>query len=307
MNIVRHILIFISLFILLTSCEKEYSAEPSEINKEPSDSVVLTVWSKSMCEDAGQIIIKVGDESAIITAPMQAQPQCRQPGTASFKLPKGNYAVIAICGNDTISYKVFAEDECSFLEVSYADKDYLPLTSSSYWDYVDKYDASRTHRFTAAAEELISGVSYTRYSSDFGRDCFFRKESGVYYQYRELGFQDFVEDPPSIEIVILKDKLAKGDKWETNPIQIKISGVIKDVKLVSTIVDRDYSDIINGVRYDNLIKVNTELLFAFEGGDRYAASGSSFNTIFGRGKGIVSYNDFDVNVEWQVSNLFVAP
>ena len=274
-----------------------------DINAEES---TLTVWTKEFCNENGSIEIIVENTSKHITGAMSVQPSCGAPESAVFSLTPGNYLLKAVCGNDTLNYNVSVEENCSFLEVE-LNNDYLPLGNASYWEYNNLNDVNVTQTLTADAEVDFNGNTYTRLTGTRGNFYYFRKLPHLYYQYRELSFQDFVSNPPSVELVILKDNLAKGQKWETDPLDIEISGVVQKIKLVSTIIDRDYSAVINGVQYNNLIKVNTELFFSPDNGNSYATSGSAFNTVFAKGKGIVSYNDMDIAIEWGIKNIFLSP
>jgi hypothetical protein len=308
MGKVRAYLMFL-LILLSGSCKKEYSQEGSPLPQNHPDSLAkntLTVWTKELCSVNSKIEIRIQNSSGFITAANAMQPSCGAAGTASFLLDTGNYIVEAICGNDTLVYQANVNGECSNLEVA-LNQDYLPLGKTSYWEYSNMHDQSVSQVFTAESDVVYNGNTYTKLSSTRGNDYYFRKVPHTYYQYRELSFQDFVSNPPFVELVILKDNLPKGGRWETEPLDVSISGVVRKIKMVSRIIDRDYSDIINGVEYQHLIKVNTELFFSPDDGNSYATSGSAYNTVFARGKGIVSYNDMDVAIEWGVKNIFLSP
>jgi len=276
------------------------------INQISSGKRSLTVWTKDLCNLNNSIEIVIGNQSRSITNASSGHPSCNDAGAANFSLDPGTYELMAVCGNDTLIYHVSLDTDCSFLEVNMND-DYLPLGITSFWEYGNLKDVNVTQTFTADGEVDFNGITYTRLTGTRGNFYYFRKLPHLYYQYRELSFQDFVSNPPSVEIIILKDNLLKGQKWETVPLDIEISGVVQKIKLVSTILDRDYSAVINGVQYINLIKVNTELFFSPDNGNGYATSGSAFNTVFAKGKGIVSYNDMDVAIEWGIKNIFLGP
>jgi hypothetical protein len=305
-DMVKMLTYLVLLTLLSSSCKKEYSKEGSPLPENNPVQNKLTVWTKELCSVSNKMEIRIQDFSGYITAASTSQPSCGAAGTASFSLNEGDYSVKAICGNDTLVYQVNVSGECSYVEVE-LNQDYLPLGKTSYWEYSDVHDQSVSQVFTAESDVVFNGNAYTKFSSSRGNDCYFRKVPHTYYQYRELSFQDFVSNPPLVELVILKDNLAKGGRWETEPLDVSISGVVRKIKLVSRIMDRDYSAIINGVEYQNLIRVNTELFFSPDDGNSYATSGSAYNTVFARGKGIVSYNDMDVAIEWGIKNIFLSP
>ena len=79
------------------------------------------------------------------------------------------------------------------------------------------------------------------------------------------------------------------------------------VKLVSTILRRDYSDNIAGVAYNDLIEVQTEIFFSSDGGATYQSSGSSYVTVFAKDIGIVYYDDIDRGIQWGAYASSVNP
>lgn len=285
------------------------------VQRKTSDQPVLTgqltVWSKAICFDGSPIEIQVADQTGNITEPLSGEPACNTAGTASFTLNTGIYTVIAICSNDTIRYDITIDESCTFLEVDFQHpplfEDYLPLTEASYWEYNDLADASVTQRITADGEEVHDGRLYTRMVSDLGDTMYFRKEQNIYYEFRQLNFQEFVDDPPSIEMVILHDDYDAGQSWETQGVDVILSGIGVKIKMVSRILRRDYDDTFNGTPYSDLIEVETEILFSSDDGNTYQSSGSSYRRVYAKGKGIVYYYDLDRTVEWGIYNIFLNP
>lgn len=279
----------------------------SAIVRKQSSKQTLTVWSKELCGDLSSgIEVWIDNSPQYITKAFSAQPSCGEAGAATFSLEPGNYTVNVVCGIDTIPYNVVLGSECQYLEVT-LNNDYLPLVQNSFWEYADLHDDAVTQTFTANSLVDFNGETYTQMDGSRGDIYYFRKNAHIYYQFRRLSFQEFVADAPFVELVILKDNLAKGQGWESDPIDLEINANVRKVKMISRIIDRDYSDLIHGVRYDNLIRVNTELFFSPDNGQSYATAGSQFNTVFAKGKGIVSYNDMDVTIEWGIKNLFLSP
>jgi hypothetical protein len=285
-------------------------SKTGHVNPPPTD-VQLTVWSKGICFDGSPIEIKVESQSGFITDAMPAEPECGA-SSAVFTLPSGAHTVVAICGNDTIQYNVNLTTACAKLEVDFAHPpivdDYLPLTIGSTWDYRDLAPGTSTsHRTTVLADTVIDGRLYTQVVSNLPDTFFYRKEDHIYYQYVTLDFNDFVQNPPSLEMVILHDDYQVNQTWETAPVDIVLSGIGVKVKLVSTVLRRDYSDNIAGIDYDNLIEVQTEILFSSDGGVTYQSSGSSYITVFAQDIGIVYYYDLDRAIEWGAYASSVNP
>jgi hypothetical protein len=158
-----------------------------------------------------------------------------------------------------------------------------------------------------ANDDVRDGRQYSRVITSLGDTFFFRKDQHDYYQYVTLDFQHSVDNPPSIEVVILHDNYEAGESWETPGEDIVLSGIGVKVKLVSTISRRDYSDTFNGVDYSDLIEVETEILFSADGGITYQPSGSSYTMVFAKGIGIVYYYDLDRDIEWGLKDYTINP
>lgn len=280
-------------------------------NEQPIFNGQLTVWAKQVCEDGGAIEIKINGQTASIADGLTAEPLCGAEGTAVFTLPTGTYTLEAICGADTLRYEVSIAGECTLLEIDFGNPpvldDYLPLVAGSYWGYTDMGNPANTQRITSDGQETIEGRMFTRMVSTIGDTFYYRKEQNVYFQYRTLDFQGFVNNPPSIEVPILYDNLDAGNTWETQPELIDLAGVPVTAKIVFTINRRDFQASFNGVNYSDLIEVNTEIFFSSDGGTNYQTSGVAYNTVFAKGKGIVYYYDIDRDVEWAINEVFLNP
>ncbi|HUQ65868.1 MAG TPA: hypothetical protein VM101_06925 [Flavitalea sp.] len=280
-------------------------------NPGPQPDVQLTVWAKEICFDGGPIEIKVGTQTGFISDAMLIEPECAAQGAASFTLPKGTYTVTAICGTDTLMYDVNLVTACTKLMVDFIRPpdvvDYLPLTIGSWWDYENLGSTTTKQRTIAVSDTVLDGRLYTMFISNLPDTFYYRKDDHVYYQYVTLDFNGFVQNPPSLEMVILHDDYQVNQTWETIPVDIILSGVGLKVKLVSTILRRDFSENIAGVDYDNLIDVQTEIFFSSDGGSSYQSSGSSYITTFAKGKGIVYYYDLDRAIEWGAFDVSIIP
>jgi hypothetical protein len=279
---------------------------------QPNGDVQLTVWSKGICFDGSSIEIKIEDQTGFISDASTFEPECGAQGMAVFTLAQGVHTVLAICGNDTLQYNVNLAGTCMKLEVDFTHPpivdDYLPLTIGSTWDFKDLAPgASISHRRTALSDTSLDGRLYTMVTSNLPDTSYYRKEDHIYYEYVTLDFNDFVQNPPSFEMVILHDDYQVNQTWETPPIDIVLSGIGVKVKLVSTILRRDYSDNIAGVDYNDLIEVQTEILFSTDGGATYQSTGNSYVTVFAKEIGIVYYQDLDRGTDWGAYATSVNP
>jgi hypothetical protein len=295
-----------------TIAEGKFTASISswEGEPEPVEEGVLTVWAKEICTDGEPIKISVAGQSGEIIDGLAQEPACGAVGAVSFTLPAGNHVVEAICGTDTLVYEVSIVGECNMLEVDFANPptgDYLPLGIGSYWNYNDIDDATRTQRITADAEEVLEGRRYTRFVSTLNDTFYYRKDQNAYYQYRVFDFENFIDNPPTVEVPILYDDRAAGATWETEPENITLSGIPVKAKLVFTITRRDFAASLNGVNYTDLIEVNTEIFFSSDGGASYQSSQVAYNTVFAKGNGIVYYYDIENDVEWIINQVVLVP
>ena len=294
-----------------TITDGNFSVPLSDFIPPPQQNGQLTVWATEICFDGGSIEIKINEQTGFISDAFIVEPDCGGQGAATFSLPYGLYTVTAICSDDTISYDVNVNSPCVKLKVDFVNppllQDYLPLTLGSYWDYNDLSNPATTHRATSVSDTVIDGRLYVMVTNTLPDTFYYRKEPNVYYEYRTLDFNQFVVNAPSVEMVILHDDYQEGQTWESAPIDIVLSGIAVKVKLVSTIARRDFSQVINGTQYDNLIEVQTEIYFSADGGSTYQSSGSSYITVFANGKGIVYYYDVERDIEWGVTGLVINP
>ena len=271
----------------------------------------LTVWAKEICFDGSSIEVKVKDQTGFISDAIPTEPTCGAQGAATFTLPQGIYTVTAICGLDTLNYTVNLNSACVNVLVDFVHppvvEDYLPLTVGSFWDYEDLTNGFVTQRNTVISDTVLDGRLYTMEINTLPDTAYYRKDQNIYYEYRTLDFNQYVSNPPSFEMVILHDDYQVNQSWETPPIDIVLSGIGVKVKLVSTLVQRDFTASINSTQYPNSIEVLTEIFFSSDGGITYQTSGSAYNTVFAKGKGIIYYYDVDRAREWGATNVSIVP
>lgn len=271
----------------------------------------LTVWAESLCTDGSSIEVLVGDQRGFISEGTLDEPECGDPRTATFTLPQGFYTVLAICGTDTVSYNVNVNAACVKLKVDIEDEplegDYLPLTVGSFWDYTNlDPNSSVTHRVTAGLDTIIDQKRYWMHISNLPDTFYYRKEGSVYFETLKVDFNGAVTNPPEVELIILNDELAAGQSWEVDGIPLSLSGISVLAKFESTILQRDFSASIEGVNYDNLIEVQTELSFSTDGGANYIPA-SSYVRVFAKGKGIIYYFDLERGIEWGATSINIVP
>lgn len=277
---------------------------------DPTEEGVLTVWAEQMCTDGSSIEVMVGDQRGFITEGLTSAPECGDQRAASFSLPQGVYSVAAICGTDTVRYSVTVNTSCVKLLVDMSkppiEGDYLPLTFGSYWEYNDLNNNAFTHRVTAGADTVLDGRQYFMQTSNLPDTVYYRKDEHVYYEYLTVDFNGSVSNPPTIELAMLHDDYEVGQPWEVSNIPLTLSGIAVNAKFQSQILQKGFSATINGVQYDELIEVQTDLLFSTDQGATYVPA-SSYVRVFAKGKGIVYYFDLERGTEWGITGLSIVP
>jgi len=299
-----------------TISEGKFTALLSGVAPAPIGKGQLTVWSKQLCGGGGSIFIKVGDSTGAITIASATQPDCGAAGTATFNLPAGEYTLTAVCGTDTLTGNVsILPGACTTLEVDLsqlANRDYFPLLSQ--WTYGNvNNDTLAISSIGDTSIETTPGnfQIYTRFFNDKTLFTnYYRKQNGIYYQYLFAGFGNTLDSP--VEIKILDDSAPAGTSWESDPYQITPNTAPAHTftfKLSSQITNAGFSQVINGINYNNLIEVTYSLLIQNPVTRQYSDSGNPpVVIIFAKGIGIVSYQDFDNNgneVDWGIRHYNV--
>lgn len=282
-----------------------------QVQNPPVESGQLTVWSKQICSDASAIEVTVMDQTGQITDAFTAQPDCGAAGTATFTLPAGIYTVSATCSGTTVDYQVTIDRECVFLEVDLQNPDvsgdYLPLTLGASWSYNDLLGSAAEQTITSEEENVVMDErQYTRLVSDNGDEFLYRKGGHEYYQFVTMNFQGTVDNPPSLEVPILKDDGAVGDSWESPVVSLTIASVPMQGKLRFTIENRDPVSV-NGVDYSDCIEVSAELFVSPVSLTNFQSTGSVFKRTFAKGIGIVKYDDLSQAVTWGVTTIVLNP
>lgn len=266
----------------------------------------LTLWSKELCSIGGTIQVAVGDTMATITTALTAAPQCGVSGAATLTLRAGSYDLKAVCGSDTVMYSVtVTPGTCTVQEVSFGPKDYFPLGNSWIYGNTDDY-VNDVLTISSSADTTINGKIYTIFiNSRSGETSYYRKENGIYYQYLISVSGNDLTTP--VELKILRED---SMYWESEPYEMDLSssGISFKwtVKLKSRISQANFSEIINGKSYHNLIEVETDL-YPMDSSGEYPAATSTTYTIFSKGIGIVSYEDISGSTDWGLNSYDVIP
>lgn len=137
-----------------------------------------------------------------------------------------------------------------------AESTYQPLTVGSEWNYTVTGSNAGTFKVTILNRDTtVNGKTYSVASNSAGPNEYYAKFSSDY-----LRFNKFPElNNQLIELLYLKDNLAKGQTWtETKTVNINIGGptpVPVTANLVFTIAEKGIDYVVNGVTFKDVIKV----------------------------------------------------
>ena len=120
---------------------------------------------------------------------------------------------------------------------------------------------------------------------------YYRRVSGDYYQYLDIGFFFQLDNEAWGEYIFLKDNVAVNTSWTSN----SFSNTITDstgtfpinVRFKETIQQKDVPVTVQGTTYQNTIVVKEEYEYSFDGGTTWNAL--PFNSInyFSRNIGLI--------------------
>jgi hypothetical protein len=166
---------------------------------------------------------------------------------------------------------------CSFpLTVVSGVIDYFPRTTNSNWSYqFDSNPGDTIFQNVISQTQSALGNTYNIFMYNYGSGAdtlgYFRKASGDYYQYLDVGFFFGLDHSVWGEYIFLKDNVAAGTSWTsavfTDTYTDTTSGttVPISVRFKETIQQKDVSVTVQGTTYQNTIVVLEEYEYSFDG------------------------------------------
>jgi hypothetical protein len=276
-----------------------------------TDSGQVMLWSKAGCgggTSTTPIAVSISNKTGQITSFTATEPTaCGVAGMFTVKLLVGSYTWKAKCGADSISGTVaVTKNGCTKAEVNFAAPpptgDYFPTTFFSNWSYIYVYAGSppddTAYTLSNNTTKIFGPNTYnlftTQYDPNSKDTVYYRKGSGIYYEYYSaeqnyFGFDNNV----AVEHVILKDNVTAGTVWEASyngifqsvPVAVKISDTLK-TKLPSFTV--------GATTYQDVLEVRTGYYGVFP-----APVGTqqllAVRQWFARGVGLIKYYQLDIN------------
>lgn len=166
----------------------------------------------------------------------------------------------------TILFIVLTAGNCKKPSTPSTDNgDYQPLTVSSEWNYTVTGSNAGSYKVTILNRDTtINGKVYSVASNSAGVNEYYAKFNGEYLRYNKLAELN----NQTIELLYLKDKLAKGATWtEVKTVNVNLSGAPVPVTatLVFTIAEKGIDYTVNGNTFKNVIKVTVAPSFSIFG------------------------------------------
>ncbi len=143
--------------------------------------------------------------------------------------------------------------------------DYFPLTANSWWTYNSDYTAPDSLFKVSTIQSVKAGNTYRRFNLGagptgvtVGDSTFYRKLGNDYYHYINVDtFASFYYDVPQrTEIIFLKENATVGTTWTSVDFTGASGGISTVLRYSFTIAATGSTLIVNGVTYNNVIRVD---------------------------------------------------
>ncbi|MFZ9296630.1 MAG: hypothetical protein ACO259_10555, partial [Bacteroidia bacterium] len=140
-----------------------------------------------------------------------------------------------------------------------------PLTVGSEWNYTVTGSNAGSYKVTILNRDTtINGKTYSVASNSASVNEYYAKFNGEYLRYNK-----FAElNNQTIELLYLKDKLAKGQTWtevKTVNVTLGSSSVPVTATLVFTVAEKGIDYVVNGTTFKNVIKITVSPSFSIFG------------------------------------------
>jgi hypothetical protein len=207
-------------------------------------------------------------------------------------------------GSFTIPVTVGATT-CSFpLTVVSGAIDYFPRTTNSNWSYKfdnDPMDTLFQNVISQTQSALGNIYNVFMYNDGSGVDTlgYFRKASGDYYQYLDVGFFFNLDHDVWGEYIFLKDNAAAGTSWtsgaftDTYTDTASGSTVPISVRFKETIQQKDVAVTVQGTTYQNTIVVLEEYEYSFDAGATWNPLPFNSTNYYARNVGLIKLDFVD--------------
>jgi len=313
------LLLFIIGTTVFVSCQKDYSIETTNGLNAPANAVLID--SLGNCEsivikgsynadtvltDSNYLMINLG-----VLAP--GKYKIHSDTVNGFWFNDSGYVLVT--GNKTVKVKGYGKpilpqattfiiylntSLCTFtvpvngISVYTNNADYFPNTINSNWTYNNNYLNNDTVNYSVSnyVGVVSGGYTYNIFvpsdTINYGLSYYRKDGSGNYYQYAYL--DDSASAP--IDFIFLKDNVAQGSTWSTPVVTTIFNGASTNLKYNYTIVGKNISHSVNGTSYNNVIEVQTDVMYYINGSYQKA---DTFFDYYALGIGWIDEEDSTVN------------
>jgi len=196
---------------------------------------------------------------------------------------------------------------CSFtLTVVAGAGDYFPRTTNSNWSYKfdnDPMDTLFQNVISQTQSALGNTYNVFMYNDGSGVDTlgYFRRTSGDYYQYMDVGSFFGLDNEMWGEYVFLKDDVDAGTSWTsgvftntyTDTTTTPHTTVPITVRFKETIQQKDVTVTVQGKTYQNTIVVLEEYEYSFDGGATWSPLPFNSTNYYARNVGLIKLDFVD--------------
>jgi hypothetical protein len=184
-------------------------------------------------------------------------------GIQSIKLKGHGKPILPLSSTFTVTY---ASSQCQFtISVTGASTaDYFPISGNSFWKY--NYSWGDTLRVTSlGVNYVLNSTVYSIFQNSYavGNDSVIYRKDGVgnYYTYSYL--DDSAVAP--VEYIFLKDNVTNNTAWDSPEATTTYLGKSSKVKYTYTMLNNNTSFIVNGVTFNNVIRLKEETKYLVNG------------------------------------------
>lgn len=192
----------------------------------------------------------------------------------------------------------FSKADLKIIQPNPDNDDYFQMGAK--WEYQNTQDANDKVVITNISDTIInvngSLYTYAVLENDrTGQHRYFRKEGNNFYEYSLATLGGNI-NPQELDLLILKQDGVDGESWDSDTYSFSISGIpALNAKITTTIEAKDYSAVLDGFKYENLLQVKQQLYVDIGGGIFEPSPDDVLTTIYSRGIGIVQYYDLTLD------------
>ncbi len=191
---------------------------------------------------------------------------------------------------------------CTFSVTTNAavNQDYFPLTQNSWWSYDSDYTTPDTLYKKSTFLTSYSGNSYRHFDiadNNLVYDSVFYRKSGNDYYSRIMvdTFTSFYFDALQFgEILFLKENAAAGTNWTSTVFSGAVTGIPVQLRYSFNIASTTTTITVNGVTYNNVIKVDWKDQYSTDGGTTWTDDIGD-ESWYAKGVGLIKFHQYDIS------------